>query len=63
MNGSFRAQATDLRNGAANPDTDLRLVRLMIETAEDLEAAADAKDMSRARRSLMRTAALEVEPT
>lgn len=44
MNGDFRAQAAALRNAAADPETDLRLVRLMMETAADLEAAAEAFD-------------------
>jgi hypothetical protein len=44
MNGNFRAQAAALRKAAADTETDLRLVRLMMETAADLEAAAEAID-------------------
>jgi len=44
MNGNFRAQAAALRKAAADTETDLRLVRLMMETAADLEAAAEASD-------------------
>jgi hypothetical protein len=44
MNNDFRAQAAALRNAAADPKTDLQLIRLMMETAADLEAAAEAID-------------------
>jgi hypothetical protein len=44
MNSDFRAQAAALRNAAADPKTDLQLIRLMMETAADLEAASEAID-------------------
>jgi hypothetical protein len=44
MSGDFRAKAAALRHAAADPQTDFRLVGLMIETAADLEAAAEPSD-------------------
>jgi hypothetical protein len=47
MTDDFRAKAAALRNAAADPETDLRLIWLMIETAADLEAAAESMDAER----------------
>jgi hypothetical protein len=39
MATSFQRQAAALRQGAADPQTDLDLARIMLETATDLENA------------------------
>ena len=44
MHGNFRAMASALRDAASYPETDLRLIGLMVATASDLEDAADADD-------------------
>jgi hypothetical protein len=42
MDRDFRIKAALLRNSAADPQTDFRFIQLMLDTAADLEAEAEA---------------------
>ena len=44
MQGNFRAMASALREAASDPETDLRLIGLMVATAADLDDAAEADE-------------------
>ncbi len=42
----FRSRAATLRDAAADPKTDLGLIRFMVDTAEDMETIAALEETS-----------------